>query len=339
MNIESIIFKKSKIDYNKLITYGFIKNNDSYIYETNFLDDTMKAIITVKDNLISGIVIDLNTDLEYTNFRLNNASGEFVSSVKNAYEGILKDIRDKCFLLEYFINEQSNRISRLINDKYSVLPEFLWEDYPDFGIFRNKRSNKWFGLIMNIDKNKLDNKQKGNIDVLNIKFDGNIKDYLKIKGIYPAYHMNKKSWLTITLDDSLSDEYIMELVDKSYELNNILGAWLVPVNPKYYDINNAFNDTDTIIWKQSNNILKDDIVFLYVAAPYSCIMYKCLVVDTDIPYNYHDKFVKMERVMKIKLLKRYNNSEFTLDKLTNYGIKSIRGPRGIGKELFDELNK
>ena len=82
MSIEDEIFRKGKVDYQKLIDYGFKKIADYYVYETNFLDDTMKAIITVKDNLISGIVIDLNTDLEYTNFRLNNASGEFVSSVK-----------------------------------------------------------------------------------------------------------------------------------------------------------------------------------------------------------------------------------------------------------------
>ena len=52
---------------------------------------------------------------------------------------------------------------------------------------------------------------------------------------------------------------------------------------KYYDIINAFNKTDTIIWKQSNNIWAGDIVYLDVAAPISAILYKCEVLETDIP--------------------------------------------------------
>ena len=340
MSIEDEIFRKGKVDYQKLIDYGFKKIDDYYVFETNFLDDMMQAKIVIdKNNMINGTVYDLSTNLEYTNFRLENIGGEFVSTVKDEYEKILIDIREKCFTIEYYAYPQSNRIIKLISDRYQVLPEFLWEDYPEFAIFRNKRSSKWFALIMNIDKDKLDKNSKGNIDVLNIKLDSEVINYLNTKGIYPAYHMNKKSWVTIKLDDTLNDEEIMILIDKSYNLNKILGVWLVPVNPKYYDIVNAFNDNDTIIWKQSNNILKDDIVFLYVAAPYSCVMYKCLVIDANIPYNYQDKFVKMDKVMKIKLLKKYNDNEFTLDRLNDYGIKSIRGPRGISQELLDELNK
>lgn len=32
------------------------------------------------------------------------------------------------------------------------------------------------------------------------------------------YHMNHKSWISLALDDTLSDSLIMELVSKSYNL-------------------------------------------------------------------------------------------------------------------------
>ena len=325
MTIEKEVFKKSIINYDKLIKYGFKRENNEYIYETNFLDNSMKIIIKIKDDDITGIVTDLSTNEEYTNFRLENITGEFSNSVKNEYIRILKDIKEKCTHEELFMMPQSNRITNLIKDKYDITPEFLWVDYPDFGIFRNKRNQKWFGLIMNIPKEKLIKNAKDNIDVLNIKLDKEVSEYIKIKGIYPAYHMNKSYWVTIILDDTLTDEYIMDLINKSYELNNVLGEWLVPANPKYFDIANAFNNTDTIIWKQSTNILKDDIVYIYAAAPYSCIMYKCLVIETDIPYEYKDKNVTMQKIMKLKLIKRYGD-ECTIDKLATYGIKSVRGP-------------
>ncbi len=217
MNIEYETFKKSKIDYNKLIDYGFNKDNNIYTYETNILNNTMKCLINIKDDKINGTIIDLTTDLEYTNYRLNNITGEFASSVKTAYQDILNDIKEKCTTKELFIMPQSNRIATFIKDKYDVSPEFLWKEYPDFGIFRNYNNQKWFALVMNIPKEKIVKKSKGNVDVMNLKLDSKVNDILKIKGIYPAYHMNKKYWITVMLDDTLTDNEILDLVIKSYD--------------------------------------------------------------------------------------------------------------------------
>ncbi|MBP3799889.1 MAG: MmcQ/YjbR family DNA-binding protein, partial [Bacilli bacterium] len=41
---------------------------------------------------------------------------------------------------------------------------------------------------------------------------------LKKKGYYEAYHMNKKSWITIILDDTVSDNDIKKLIDNSYSI-------------------------------------------------------------------------------------------------------------------------
>ena len=71
---------------------------------------------------------------------------------------------------------------------------------------------------MEIDKSKKKNK-KGKIEIINVKVPSNgVNDLLKKIGIYPAYHMNKKHWITIVLDDSLEDELLFRLVDDSYKL-------------------------------------------------------------------------------------------------------------------------
>jgi predicted DNA-binding protein (MmcQ/YjbR family) len=36
--------------------------------------------------------------------------------------------------------------------------------------------------------------------------------------IRPGYHMNKRHWNTVTLDGSLSDEFVRDLVEDSYDL-------------------------------------------------------------------------------------------------------------------------
>ena len=36
--------------------------------------------------------------------------------------------------------------------------------------------------------------------------------------IRPGYHLNKKHWNTVTLDDSLSDQFVRDLIEDSYDL-------------------------------------------------------------------------------------------------------------------------
>jgi predicted DNA-binding protein (MmcQ/YjbR family) len=36
--------------------------------------------------------------------------------------------------------------------------------------------------------------------------------------IDPGYHLNKRHWITVTLDGSVPDEEVLELVDHSYDL-------------------------------------------------------------------------------------------------------------------------
>ena len=73
---------------------------------------------------------------------------------------------------------------------------------------------------MNVDGMKFENKS-GEVEVLNIKLDKlKIQDLLNKKGYYPAYHMNKKSWISIILDEYLDDETIIKLVSESYDKVN-----------------------------------------------------------------------------------------------------------------------
>lgn len=212
MNIENSLFEKYQVNYNELIKYGFKLVNNKYIYEEIFMDN-FKALIEF-DKSIRGKVIDLSFNEEYTLFRKEEL-GPYALKVKNEYINILTDIRDKCFKKEYFIYNQSNRITELIYDKYKVIPEFLWDNDPS-GVFRNSKNNKWFSIIMKIDKSKIMD-DIGTIEIMNVKLDN--LDYLKVNGIYEAYHMNKKHWVSIVLDDTLKDNDIMKLIDISYKFS------------------------------------------------------------------------------------------------------------------------
>lgn len=219
MSIEEEIFKKAIPDFKKLELYGFKKSKESYIYSKLILKDSFKLYVEIDNNQsVKCKVIDPTFNDEYTNYKNKNISSEFVNTVRKEIEEILEDIKLKCFKINYFESSQANKIANLIIKKYQNTPEFLWDKYPCYGIFRNSISKKWYAIIMNVQKNKIDDKyKKEDIEIINVKLDKEeIDKLLSKKGFYKAYHMNKKSWITIILDDTLSDEEIMSYVIKSY---------------------------------------------------------------------------------------------------------------------------
>lgn len=342
MNIENEIFKKCKVDYKKLIDYGFILDNDEYILIKNIMNNNFKAVIKIneKGNIIGKIYDKTFDDIEYTTFRIENNIGSFANKVKSEYINLLEDIKDECFINTPFIYPQTNRIAKLIKDKYGDSPLFEWERTPGCAAFKNKDTLKWYGIIMDIDRSKLEDKN-GLVEIIDIKLNPDkIIKLLNKKGFYPAYHMNKKSWITIILDDTLKDDEIMEYIDESYNYSkdNKDKVWVVPANPTYYDICNEFDNNDIVLWKQSTNINVGNIVYMYVTSPIKALMYKTKVLEVNIPYNYKDSNVCMKYAMKLEVLERYKD-KYPFELIKKYGLTAIRGPRYITKELFDYLNK
>ena len=218
MNLENDIFKKTIPNYENLEKYGFKKKQNKYIYITKIMDNQFEAQVII-DKQIEGKLIDQDTLEEYTNIRLENM-GTYANKVKNEYEKVLLDIKEKCFKEQYFMFPQSNRIVQYIIKNYNSYPEFLWKKLDGSAVFRNKKNNKWFGIIMDINKNKLDNENKI-IEIINVKIREEEKEnILKNRGFYEAYHMNKKNWITMILDETVSDEKIIKMIDNSYILIN-----------------------------------------------------------------------------------------------------------------------
>lgn len=214
MSIEDNIFKRYSPNFDKLEKYGF-KN---FVLEKLFKDNLFKAIITVSiDGNVTGTVYDLENNDEFLPLRVETNQGGFIVEVRTAYEELLENIRDNCFTRKYYIFPQSNRIANLIISKYGNEPEFLWKATPGTGVFRNSITKKWYLAILDIDRSKIQDKRTGLVEIALIKLKPeNVEKITKQENFYQGYHMNKKHWITIILDDTVSDEKIMKLIEESY---------------------------------------------------------------------------------------------------------------------------
>ncbi len=107
----------------------------------------------------------------------------------------------------------------LIRNTYSVSGDRPFGDDQTILIFRHNDNKKWFGAVMTIPKVRLGINSEGKIDVVNVKCSQDIIDSMcQEDGIYPAYHMNKRHWLTVALDGSAKDSTVKFLTEISYEL-------------------------------------------------------------------------------------------------------------------------
>ena len=178
--MEEEIFKKRKLNIEKLVNFGFILEDNQHKYSKKIIGNSFRVdIIISKEGKVKGEIYDLETNDQYTNFRLENIEGVFVNRVKQENKTILIDIANNCFDEKYFLFEQSNRLTKLINEKYNIRPEFLWKKFPNYGVFRNSNSNKWFAIIMNVDRSKIVALEKKEVEILNIKLDNLVTPYLK----------------------------------------------------------------------------------------------------------------------------------------------------------------
>ena len=111
-----------------------------------------------------------------------------------------------------------NEIFEYVKEKYNTTPEYLWSKFPLYAVLKHM-NNKWYGIIMNVPKEKLGLEGKKEIDIINVKCSPEMIGSLRMsKGFLSAYHMNKEHWITILLDGSVDKEKIIQLIDLSYDL-------------------------------------------------------------------------------------------------------------------------
>ena len=131
------IFKDRTLDSVKLISYGFLEEKDGYFEEFPIMQGTYKAVIHIPyDGIADFNVYDSENGEEYLPAHVYNASGAFVGEIHKCCEEVLKDIAEKCYILESSKSEQAERIIAHIKEEYGAEPEYLWSRFPDCAAMR-----------------------------------------------------------------------------------------------------------------------------------------------------------------------------------------------------------
>lgn len=211
------IFKSYQFNKEKAHAYGFVENGEVWTYSCQILQGDFYMAVSITPDNVSFQVFDQATGDLYPQVHMESMRGSFVASVREACLEILYQIRKACFDVQDFICPQTKRIMDQIQEKYGDQLEYLWEKSPDTAVLRHEGNQKWYAVLMRIPWDKLEKGREGLVEAVNLKHD-QVADLLSKKGIYPAFHMNKRYWLSLALDDSLQDEEVIELIERSWNL-------------------------------------------------------------------------------------------------------------------------
>ena len=227
MTLEEEIFQHLTPDIPSLVPYGFRPKDTGWVFEAPLLNGAFRAMIEITPNgRLSGRVVDTDTEEDYIPLRLPIPVGSFAASVREAYESLLKDIAAQCFRNTAFTSEQAGRIVALSSSRYGTVPEFMdfgQEIYRGTVVLRCAETQKWYAIIMQVRWSVLTKTAPQGpendplVTVMNVKVgEDRMDETLSVPGVFPAYHMQKKSWVSVLLEDRIPDEIVIPWLDISY---------------------------------------------------------------------------------------------------------------------------
>ena len=209
------LLEQYDIDCQRAIAYGFSRTEAGFELKKELLDVGLYAIFVISGKRFEVNVFDAYTDEEYLPFNVVDNITGFVTGIREQVEALVQEIKEKCLLN----SNMKLRLMEYCERKFGTEPEAPWEDSPDAYTFKTAKRNKWYALFMTIPYKSLGLVAKGTLDVVNIKLPPE-----KVLGLidrvhfYPAYHMNKKHWITIVLDKEVDEPLVQQLLEESYGL-------------------------------------------------------------------------------------------------------------------------
>ena len=213
----SYIFRSAKIKKDSLETAGFVTTDGTtYTMNTTVSNATFNANITLSlsEQTLTVHLFDSATGERYALFDMPNAHGAFIAALREEVQQIIDDIKSKCFESK----DLKDAFIVWIKSQFGAEPDFPWPDTPDYCVFRCP-NEKWFALVMRIKYRQLGLTGDEEVWVVNMKASQHeIPNLIDKKSIFPAWHMNKKHWITVLLTAATDFEKLCGLTQKSFEL-------------------------------------------------------------------------------------------------------------------------
>lgn len=205
-----------ELNEKKAIAFGCeVQATGEFKYSQLIASDAFRALVEFTYATMEVKLIDTSTEEAYTLLDIPSSDGPFVTAIRHEVDVLVQHILDQCF---DFKNTKQTILDYMVAH-YGTEPEAPWQKYPQYLTFKTEKSKKWYAVYMNIPFTSLGLDRRGEANIINVKVNlEDVEAYVDGKNFFPAYHMNKKHWLTILLHKESPLDIVKVLIDKSYTL-------------------------------------------------------------------------------------------------------------------------
>jgi len=218
--ISQQLFKHQRGNAEKLQAIGFQQQSNHYVRQQPLLAGAFQLTLTVTlPNQVTTTLIDNETQLPYTLHLQPQNSGEFVARVREAYTAALKTVIQQAFSADPFQSAQARHLIQAVTTQYHNDLEFLWQKFPNNAVWRRTDTQKWYAVLLQVSKRKLGLASDDLVTVIDLRLKPEqLATLVDNQRYFPGYHMNKKHWFSIILDDQVSDTEVLQRLAVSYDL-------------------------------------------------------------------------------------------------------------------------
>ena len=196
----------------KLLVYGFTQTGGNLVLEKEIAGGDFYVRITLSEKNLAAEVFESGTDEKYVLFDVASAHGAFVAQIRNEVRQVIDDILEKCFVSA----DIKGKYVDFLHEHFGAAGDNPWEDDADSTVYRCP-NGKWFALVMRIKFKNLGFASEEPVWAVNLKA-ADAESVVDGKSIFPAYHMNKKYWITVLLSAVTDFENLCKLTEKSFNL-------------------------------------------------------------------------------------------------------------------------
>ena len=214
----SYIFRSGKIKGESLSAAGFTTTDgNTYKMHASVSNGTFNAeiFLSLSEQTLTAHLFDSATAEKYALFDMSSSHGAFVASLREEVQKIIDGIKSQCFET----NDLKDDFIAYLKSHFSAEPDYPWpDDAPHSFVFRCPNT-KWFALVMKITYRQLGLTGDEKVWAVNMKASPDaIPNLVDRKSIFPAWHMNKKHWITVLLTAATDFKTLCDLTEKSYTL-------------------------------------------------------------------------------------------------------------------------
>lgn len=214
------VFRDRKPCKEKLLPFGCVRGENGFLYRTKLLNGQFRMEFEIHaDGSVHVAVHGPDGEEEIPHLAPRMADRVQERAFRREYEEELWHVAECCFEPDFFKADPARSLLAHVRGAYGEELEFLWRKSPGSAVVRRKDTEKWYAVFLAVPRLKLGGSSKERVEVLNLRVcPGELDGLLDHCSRFPAYHMNKKNWVSLCLDGTIPFEELAARLETSRRL-------------------------------------------------------------------------------------------------------------------------